>query len=115
MTGTTPSGEATSEAPYLSPAEQAILPLLLAGDRESEIALDLEKSQATVSKQVGAIYRAYGVCSKFQLIARHHEIQARKNLAQNGPTGVNTPLPPARQPLDNPPVARKNGARKRRT
>lgn len=115
MTVTTLSAEETSETPHLSPAEQAILPLLLAGDREWEIALDLDKAQATVSKQVGAIYRAYGVHSKFQLIARHHEIQARKNLAQNGRAGVNTPAQSARQPPDNRPVARKNGARKRRT
>lgn len=64
---------------------------------------------------MGAIYRAYGVCSKVQLIVRHNELRDQKNLAQNGTDGVNTPLQGARDQLNNPPVARKTNRHKRRT
>ena len=114
MTGGTTIAVEDVETPSLSPAEQKILPYLLAGDAESQIALALEKSQATVNKQVGAIFRAYCVNSKHQLIARHYEIQARKNLPQNGANGVNTPLQGAREEPNNPPVARKTTRRKHR-
>src|SRR5436190_21149509 len=90
MTVRTQSAE-TTEIPSLSPAEQAVLPLLLAGDTERDIASALEKSTATVNKQVGSIFRAFGVQSKPQLIARHFELLARQNLSKNGSAGVNTP------------------------
>jgi DNA-binding CsgD family transcriptional regulator len=114
MIAGTKTTEGTLETPYLTPAEREVLPLLLAGDREWQIALALEKSTATVNKQIGAIYRAYEVNSKHQLIARHYEIEARKNLLKNGPDGVNTPLLAAREAANNPPVARKNSRRSRR-
>ena len=112
MPGTKHENGEEADMPPLTPAELRILPLLIAGEHESQIALELGKGRRTVNKQIGSIYRKFEVHCREAAINRWHKIQARKNLAQNGPYGVNAPLLPAAAPANNRPVGGKNGRRK---
>lgn len=53
----------------LSRAQQVVLPLLLEGRTESEIARVLERSHHTIHDHVRGIYKTLGVTSKMELLA----------------------------------------------
>jgi pSer/pThr/pTyr-binding forkhead associated (FHA) protein len=54
----------------LSPAERRVLDSLLLGLSEKEVATRLDISPNTVHCHVGKIYKAVGVCSRAELLAR---------------------------------------------
>ena len=54
----------------LSPAERRVLDSLLLGLSEKEVATRLDISPNTVHCHVGKIYKAVGVCSRSELLAR---------------------------------------------
>ena len=114
MSGTNHRNGEDAEMSPLTPAEWEILPLLIAGEHEKEIALELSKGWRTVNKQIGSIYRKLEVNCRGAAINRWHEIQARMVAAQYVPHGVNTPLQPPNPPANNRPVARKTARRKKR-
>ena len=75
------NGEATSAAPpampegiKLSPRMRQTLALLLAGDSEKQIARKLSVSPHTVHVYVKALYRAFDVCSRSELLARFVQV-----------------------------------------
>jgi DNA-binding CsgD family transcriptional regulator len=55
----------------LQPRERQVLSRLLAGDAEKEIAVRLDLTPNTVHQYVKAVYRACGVSSRPQLLARY--------------------------------------------
>ena len=57
--------------PVLTPAQRRVLDGFLDGNTEKEIATRLELSQHTVHTHAKAIYRAYCVSTRAELIARH--------------------------------------------
>ncbi|MFO0758467.1 MAG: helix-turn-helix transcriptional regulator [Byssovorax sp.] len=59
-------------APDLSPRARDVLAGLLRGSADKEIAAALGLSLHTVRQYVKTIYRAYGVTSRAELLARHH-------------------------------------------
>ncbi len=58
-----------SPRPAMTPAEEAVLELLLAGLSNAEIALRRGRSARTVAHQVEAIFRRLGVGSRPELFA----------------------------------------------
>ncbi len=62
----------------LSPAERRVLDLLLLGLSEKEVATRLEISPNTVHCHVGKIYKAVGVCSRSELLARFVPLGGRR-------------------------------------
>jgi two-component system nitrate/nitrite response regulator NarL len=55
--------------PGLTPAEQRVCELLLAGLSNKEIANELSRAEATIKNQVASILRKHGVPSRARLLA----------------------------------------------
>ncbi len=55
--------------PGLTPAEQRVCELLLAGLSNKEIASELSRAEATIKNQVASILRKHGVPSRARLLA----------------------------------------------
>jgi DNA-binding NarL/FixJ family response regulator len=64
-----PAGGRPDASPGLTPAEQAVLGLLLAGLANKEIAAALGKAEPTVKHQVSSILRKYHQPSRTRLLA----------------------------------------------
>lgn len=58
-------------SPGLSPAEQRVCALLLAGLSNKEIACAVGRAGATIKNQVTSILRKYGVPTRTRLLALH--------------------------------------------
>jgi DNA-binding CsgD family transcriptional regulator len=72
--------------PKITPRQREVLELLLHGHGEKEIAARLFLSKHTIHNHVKAVYRAFGVSSRFELFARCADL-ARAHLpeAAEGP------------------------------
>lgn len=64
-----PAPEAAAP-PRLTPAERAVLELLLRGASNADIARQRRSSVRTVANQVASVFRKYGVHSRAELVTR---------------------------------------------
>lgn len=59
-----------SAGPRLTPAERAVMALLLAGKSNAEIAKARKTAVRTVANQVASLFRKFGVGSRAELAAK---------------------------------------------
>ena len=70
QTGETPMPRKDEIFPLLTDRESHILPLLLSGKKNREIAEALELSENTIKTRARSIYAKYGVSSRTELVVR---------------------------------------------
>jgi PAS domain S-box-containing protein len=71
--------------PKITPRQREVLDLLLRGHGEKEIAARLFVSKHTIHNHVKALYRAFGISSRFELFARCADLAKAQMPAEEEP------------------------------